>query len=62
MEWISIEDRLPEFGTDVLVFDEVPNMVLSAILNDGVWVDTFDEFELETVTHWSELPEPPKTK
>ncbi len=57
MEWISVEDRLPEWLKDVLVWYPEKNIVdVSCIYGDG-------GFSYEgcfgMVTHWSELPEPP---
>ncbi|MBW2636841.1 MAG: DUF551 domain-containing protein [Deltaproteobacteria bacterium] len=58
MEWISVEDRLPDFGGDVLV-----------ILPDGrqrvvVMYHGPSEFYSNAVeyfpTHWMPLPTPPE--
>jgi hypothetical protein len=58
-EWISVEERLPEECTHVIVHDE-----------DGTVGEAFhsisDHFEwvanekIAFVTHWMPLPEPPK--
>lgn len=63
-EWISVKDRLPKDGMIVAVY--APN----AFLYD-VWPARWDSrhncfsagggwFELEEVTHWMHLSEPPK--
>jgi len=57
MEWISVEEQMPEIGSYVFVylsergFQEVPYVVTK-----------FDKygFNLSNVTHWMPLPEPPK--
>ena len=51
-EWISVEDRLPDIGIEVLVYSE----------DDGICVDYYDgdSFGYYDVTHWMPLPEPPK--
>ena len=65
MEWISVEDCLPEKGQRVIGFGEEVGVFSSIIhLNvDGVWkfsdsnaIVSFCDF----ITHWMPLPEPPK--
>ena len=65
-EWISVKDRLPERGVEVLVTDGIHYMVTwCENTNDGVkWVDnyyTYVNVRFKEVTHWMPLPEPPKT-
>ena len=62
-EWISVDDRLPEKGEEVLVFDTRENWTGFAWLRpDETWTALgFDfPFDLGEVTHWMPLPEPPK--
>ena len=62
-EWISVRDRLPEKGEDVLVFNIRENWTGFAWLRpDETWTALgFDfPFDLGEVTHWMPLPEPPK--
>ena len=62
-EWVSVEDRLPEKGEEVLVFDTRENWTGFAWLRpDETWTALgFDfPFDLGEVTHWMPLPEPPK--
>lgn len=67
-EWISVKDRLPEYGKDVLVCDcnsrnYISVWSLEKDTDGGTnywedcrgWWQSFDE-----VTHWMPLPEPPK--
>ena len=69
MEWIDVNDRLPENNSDVLVYDSDYNTVYSANYNSkyfnqtGFWLNEAGgeyQYEFEYVTHWMPLPEPPK--
>ena len=59
-KWISVKDRLPD--------NDVPVMIYNYDVNIGVYYKNkfhaFDEngypFEINYVTHWMPLPEPPK--
>ena len=62
-EWISVTERLPEKGEEVLVFDTRENWTGFAWLRpDETWTALgFDfPFDLGEVTHWMPLPQPPK--
>jgi hypothetical protein len=55
--WISVEDRMPEPNTWVLVFAKqgsYMNLRVDYITRDSIW------FNSMCVTHWQPLPEPPK--
>lgn len=67
-EWISVDDRLPEPFTPVLVyrksFDTLPSYISidkMVLWNDDtqVWTDEIKTWKAIT-THWMPLPEPPK--
>ena len=64
-QWISVKERLPECGTDVLLcFHESANMVVGGRDEDGsAWyANTDGEFYTECdtpPTHWMPLPPPP---
>lgn len=69
MEWISVEDRLPEFYEWVLVaakFVAGPQWIATAyrnrLVNSGDWYWWWLRYpsEIGEVTHWMPLPEPPK--
>ena len=58
-EWISVEDRLPDVGCDVLF------TCRSKEYGVGAYSDTYKDFfmghfPVKGVTHWMPLPEPPK--
>lgn len=58
-EWISVEDRLPEWLEDVLVYYKPGNISISWRNLDGVFaLETCDDGR-GRVTHWMTLPEPP---
>ena len=67
MEWISVEDRLPEEGHQVLCFGydgDLPDQ-FTGELNKGYCPVTghFEYVEMyngSVATHWMPLPEPPK--
>ncbi len=74
--WISVEDRLPEYGVAVLVIPkDYPNDITAAILvfHDEGWVweeyarygflNDPDNYELDdeyNYTHWMPLPPTPR--
>ena len=51
-KWISVKDRLPDVGVEVLVYSEI----------DGICVDYYDGdvFGYFDITHWMPMPKPPK--
>lgn len=60
MEWISVEDRLPENKVRVLLFDNEGFGVVSGRLIASVWYLESEKDLNSNVTHWMPLPEPPK--
>ena len=60
MEWISVEDRLPDTGVEVMTLMRGVHM-LAWRTKDTEWINDNDESEgINCVTHWMPLPEPPK--
>ena len=75
-EWISVEERLPEIGLDVLAYCKAQNADFSDFIDvaarkmykptpwsdeEPVWGTIFIPFGAAfEVTHWMPLPEPPK--
>jgi hypothetical protein len=67
-EWISVEDRLPEKNTEVLVYhgDWIGNLMdVYTYLGNDEWEDTSGYWgspRNEGITHWMPLPTPPTAK
>ena len=61
-EWISVKDRMPEEGVDVLVYGDI---CLNRKSVDVDFVDresgNFFYYDEGEVTHWRPLPEPPES-
>ncbi len=60
MEWISVKDRLPEDGVQVLQYNPngwrtVAGFILQSGAPKGVSIDCLRS----NATHWMPLPEPP---
>ena len=62
-EWISVKDRMPEEGVDVLVYGDI---YLNRKGADVDFVDrksgNFFYYDEGEVTHWRPLPEPPESE
>ena len=63
-KWISVEERLPEPGQGVLVYDDCEYMSVADYTHDKHFPTVYEfhvngEYE-PGVTHWMPLPEPPK--
>ena len=59
MEWISVEDRLPEYGIKVLTYRrDAPEIIsIEMRLYCNRFIGLKDKLH---PTHWMPLPEPPK--
>ena len=71
-EWISVEDELPPYNLDVLVYR--PNMAMKILVDnyawhyredDGEWYEDWALYGKDAngnpaITHWSYLPQPPE--
>jgi hypothetical protein len=69
--WISVKERLPEEGLEVLVYGKILNDISKALgvrarfRGDQEWKYTWESEDIhvynqDDVTHWKPLPEPPK--
>ena len=54
-EWINVKDEMPEFHGCYLVTGKDIELELVYFCPDFGWRDEYE------ITHWMELPEPPKT-
>ena len=73
-EWISVDDKLPPYNRDVLVYR--PNMAMKILVDNyaGYYGDDDDEWYEDwalsgkdangnpVITHWAYLPQPPCRK
>ena len=59
MEWISVEDRLPEVGKSVAVWDTVHGYIPFVVFDGNSWVSQFIQWSGKH-DYWMPLPEPPK--
>lgn len=70
MEWISVEDKWPEYGQSILVVISGRTQT-RVFFRDGSdcskdWIEPVNDDDShnticwEKVTHWMPLPEPPK--
>jgi hypothetical protein len=62
-KWISIENDLPdEYPYDVLVFgkSECGECFYDVAFYDGAWHCGYWDDEIDNITHWMPLPEPPE--
>ena len=71
-EWISVDDKLPPYNRDVLVYR--PNMAMKFLVDnydgyygedDGEWYEGWSKYGKDIhgkpiITHWAYLPHPPK--
>ena len=58
MEWVSVEDRLPDDMTKVLVRYH-NGAIDTAYHTNGIFRDTCCSSRFYMVTHWMPLPAPP---
>lgn len=69
-DWISVEDRLPEDDGDVLAIASgypTPNITLEDVMviaafyeGEGWYIEEYPNWDDPIITHWMQLPEPPK--
>lgn len=56
-EWVSVEDRLPEENTTVIVATD-NGIVFQCLYSYDGW-DLWDDNDVN-ITHWQPMPQPPK--
>ena len=64
MNWISVKERFPEVGRWNLVFSW-RGPIIASYFKDGFYALQINQpglkMEVDSVTHWMPLPEPPTT-
>jgi len=64
MGWISVDERLPEDGKFVMIYNP-RGMMMRSIGNlqreTFTWWDVISGVWTKSVTHWQPLPAPPKS-
>ena len=64
MEWISVDERVPDNSDIVLFWHKVWNCPVCGCINKNELIVTektlTTKWPLESFTHWAPLPEPPK--
>lgn len=61
-EWISVDERLPNPGEEVLVCDEIGDVFTDLIECDGKWSEEISRRWGIKYLYWMPLPKPPKMK
>lgn len=63
-KWIPVSERIPEDGSDILVYcdDGEESRIVACNYDNGVWFDcVFNTVMVfKNITHWMPLPKPPK--
>jgi len=59
-EWISVEDSLPGVGYYLYLVGCILDDIPVARFDGKTWTYGFDDGEIDGVTHWMELPDPPQ--
>jgi hypothetical protein len=59
--WISVKDRLPEDGKNVLAYDSESGSIDMAYYSENEWfLEDLYEIEYLHPTHWMRLPDAPE--
>lgn len=65
-QWISVEERLPEEGVDVLwlveAYGEGTLYKIGCRHEDNIHADDGIRYQITRQAHWQPLPEPPEVK
>lgn len=59
-KWISVKERLPEVDEDVLAYLGEGKIEVCRLTLDRFWEASDVLYDLDDVTYWMPLPEPPK--
>jgi hypothetical protein len=61
MDWVSVEESLPEEYKKVLTYREDGEIRIDLMINKNLWLFELDEWEWDKITHWMDLPSAPET-
>ena len=61
-EWVSVKDRLPEVGIEVLGYSEKEDKFYIVAYSDTYKCFFSGQFPNDDITHWTELPRTPKER
>lgn len=59
MDWVSVQDKLPQEYKKVLTYREDGEIRIDLMINPNVWLFELDEWGQDKVTHWTDLPAAP---
>jgi hypothetical protein len=59
-EWISVKDRLPEEGANVLIYNK--EYLHKGLIETDYYENNRFRYFRDTVTHWMPLPSPPNAE
>ena len=61
-EWISVNDRLPEVGTEVFGYSEKEDRFFIVAYSNTYRCFFSGQFPNDDITHWMPLPRTPKER
>lgn len=61
-KWINVKDRLPDANGLYIVCKKIRghSIVFGAVWYNGKWVSVCNRREVQYITHWKPLPDPPE--
>lgn len=61
MEWIKCSELMPDQYVEVLVCSDCGSRYIAALNRSMAWDDGDFFDDIQNITHWQPLPEPPAT-
>jgi hypothetical protein len=67
MNWISVKDRLPDFGKEYIFFTGKQEVTVGSVFaheeaGGYAWISDSLSEKIEIARYWMELPKPPEDK